>query len=195
MKQKIHAFTLIELLVVAAVIGVLASIAVPNFMNALVKCRVAKVKSDLKALSHSIEVYRMDYQTVLPAVGAFEPSYFERLRPLTTPVAYMSQLPTDPFQPMLSFFMFTEDEAHYWHNQMYVYNRGDVENGGSQTDGQGHLEFPYSIASTGPDHRLKYPYYYYPKGFVMPEWYVYNPTNGINSGGDMFYRSTAFLDH
>jgi type II secretion system protein G len=190
MLNRTKGFTLIELLVVVAVIGVLASIAAVNFSNALIKCRVAVAKSDLKALSQAIEMYRMDNQTVLPAEGAFDPSYFERLRPLTSPIAYMSQLPTDPFQPMTSFFMFEEDAAHLWVNKMYVYNRGDVENGGITAGKDGKFEYPYSIASTGPDHHLKYPYYFFPKGFVKPERYIYNPTNGMNSEGEIFVRSS-----
>lgn len=184
-----QAFTLIELLVVVAVIGVLASIAAVNFSDALIKCRVAVSRSDLKALADSIEMYRMDNQSVLPTQGAFEPSYFDRLRPLTTPVAYMSQLPTDPFQPMESSFMFPEEESHLWYNQMYAYNRGDVENGGSETREDESFNYTYSIAGTGPDHRLKYPYYFYPQGFVKPGRYIYNPSNGIQSEGEIFHRS------
>ncbi len=189
MKRSCLAFTLVELLVVVAVIGVLTSIAVTNFSDAMVRSKIARVQADLKALSTSIEMYRMDNGTVLPANGAFDPAYVERLRPLTTPIAYMAQLPTDPFQPMESPFMFEEDEAHRWENQMYVYNRGDAENGGSQLQNDGNYRYTWSIASTGPDHRLRYPYYFYPKGFVMPEWYVYNSSNGIFSGGEIFARS------
>lgn len=189
MLVRSQAFTLVELIVVVAVIGVLTSIAVPNFSEALVRSKVARVQSDLKALSTSVEMYRMDNGTVLPVKGAFDPAYVERLRPLTTPIAYMGQLPTDPFQPMESPYMFDEDEAHRRENQMYVYNRGDAENGGSQMQDEGNYGFAWSIASTGPDHHLKYPYYFYPKGFVMPEWYIYNPSNGIISGGEIFARS------
>lgn len=195
MKRYHRGFTLMELLVVVAVIGVLASIAVPNFSNALIRSKTARVQSDQKALTTAMEMYRMDNQTVPPVESAFVPGYFERLRPLTTPVAYIASLPTDPFQPMLSPYMVDEEEAHRYENRMYVYNRGDVENGVSQIDDDGGFTFTWSIASTGPDSRLSYPYYYYPKGFVMPEWYEYHPSNGIMSGGNIFKRSLNALNN
>ena len=149
MKRHSTAFTLTELLVVVAVIGVLSSIAVPQFSNALIRSKVARVHSDHMALQTAIELYRLDYQTVLPTEGAFDPSYFDRLRPLTTPVAYMSRLPADPFQPMESSFMFAEEEANRYENRMYVYNRGDVETGISEAEEKARISFTWSLASTG----------------------------------------------
>lgn len=44
-------FTLIELLVVVVIIGILASIAIPNFANTKDKAHVAQMKSDLRNLA------------------------------------------------------------------------------------------------------------------------------------------------
>ncbi len=61
MKSKIHGFTLIELLIVVAIIAILAAIAVPNFLEAQVRAKVSRAKSDQRSLATSIEAYYVDW--------------------------------------------------------------------------------------------------------------------------------------
>jgi type II secretion system protein G len=53
-------FTLIELLVVVAIIAILAAIAVPNFLAAQTRAKVARARNDLRVASGALEAYRVD---------------------------------------------------------------------------------------------------------------------------------------
>ena len=63
-KQKLlencHGFTLMELMVGLAVIGVLVTIAVPNFLNYRNKARIASAISEIKLLEKDIAKYEID---------------------------------------------------------------------------------------------------------------------------------------
>lgn len=58
--MKRRAFTLIELLIVVAIIGILAAIAVPNFMNARMRATITKSISDLKSYQTIQHMYLLD---------------------------------------------------------------------------------------------------------------------------------------
>jgi len=59
-------FTLIELLIVVAIIAILAAIAVPNFLEAQVRAKIARVMSDQRSLATALETYYVD-QNIYPA--------------------------------------------------------------------------------------------------------------------------------
>lgn len=96
------AFTLIELLIVVAIIGILATIAVPNFMNARVRATVARVQGDLGALGSAMEMYQLDnnaYPNFQIPGGQNDLGKYG-LKKLTTPISYIGQgVLWDPFMP------------------------------------------------------------------------------------------------
>lgn len=59
-------FTLIELMMVAAILGLLASIAIPKFANMIVKAKEATVKGNLGGLRSAFSVYYADNEGYLP---------------------------------------------------------------------------------------------------------------------------------
>lgn len=89
-------FTLIELLIVVAIIGILAAIAVPNFLNAQTRAKIAQVESGVKALATAFEMYRIDWGSY--ALHDPNHNYNVWHNGLTTPVSYIAKIPTDVFQ-------------------------------------------------------------------------------------------------
>ncbi|PID73715.1 MAG: dolichyl-phosphate-mannose--protein mannosyltransferase [Desulfobacterales bacterium] len=54
-------FTLIELMIVVAIIGLLAAIAIPNFLTYQCKSKQVEAKSNLGAIANSEEAYLAEY--------------------------------------------------------------------------------------------------------------------------------------
>ena len=227
------AFTLIELLIVVAIIGILAAIALPNFLEAQTRAKVAKVHAELRSLATAIETYCVD-NDVYPegtdnpgkypaAIGAYlgplaKGYYTFRTRGdngqsvgshfagLTTPIAYTTSVPADPFAPKAGAFL------------TYCYrNAKDMNNGWILTsagpdvdllapDGRGNTDAtnPLSTASdkSSParladiNEREVIAFYEGNPAVGRPEDIArlrpylqrlsYDPTNGSVSDGDLF---------
>jgi prepilin-type N-terminal cleavage/methylation domain-containing protein len=112
--QKSKGFTLIELLIVVAIIAILAAIAVPNFLEAQVRAKVARVKSDQRTLATAVESYFVDHGSYPPnhngpaqqtqgAAAGLNPRSFITMTVLSTPISYISNaLLPDPFPSQFS---------------------------------------------------------------------------------------------
>jgi prepilin-type N-terminal cleavage/methylation domain-containing protein len=127
------AFTLIELLIVVAIIAILAAIAVPNFLEAQTRAKVSRAKADIRSLVVGVESYFVDnnnypegtdnpnnYPEMITAylqpLGLANGYYTFRSRGtnklvgrdfanVTTPIAYITTVPTDPFAQQAAGFL------------------------------------------------------------------------------------------
>ncbi|MEZ0492950.1 type IV pilin protein [Kineococcus sp. TBRC 1896] len=70
MQEKDQGFTLIELLVVIVIIGILAAIAIPTFLNQREKAWTRAAQSDLRNAATNMETYFGDNGTYVGGPGA-----------------------------------------------------------------------------------------------------------------------------
>jgi len=167
-----RAFTLIELLIVVAIIGVLAAIAVPNFLNAMLRAKVSRVHADQKAVSTALEQYYLDWNTYvenhdypdeISEIGFFR---------LTSPTPYLSSLPLDPF-PSNSLRNYSEDNPHF------EFGSGNITDYSITWPRQA-----YIMISAGPnlieevDGNTGFPHLVFIRS--------YDASNGLSSGGDIY---------
>ena len=59
--KKREGFTLIELLIVVAIIGIIAAIAVPWFLNAIQRAKQKRTMADMRSIGEALEIYQIDY--------------------------------------------------------------------------------------------------------------------------------------
>jgi len=106
MSRRRLGFTLIELLIVVAIIAILAAIAVPNFLDAQMRSKVARVKGDLRTVALAMEAYFVDSDAYPRhadfGTGTPTDQQYWWWSPLTTPVPYMGPMSRDPFQAPFS---------------------------------------------------------------------------------------------
>jgi len=92
-ENRESAFTLIELLIVVAIIGILAAIAVPSFLNAQIRAKFAKVQSEQRSLRDAYLMYKLDTNGWPKHIDGDLAQH----RFVTTPIAYLSSSIADPF--------------------------------------------------------------------------------------------------
>ncbi len=63
-----HAFTLVEILIVVVILGILAAIAVPQFVGATEEAKISATLTDLHKLRRHLGVYRARNNDQLPEI-------------------------------------------------------------------------------------------------------------------------------
>jgi len=175
--SRYEGFTLIELLIVVAIIGILAAIAVPNFLNAQLRAKIARTESDMRSISVALESYRLDnnlYPQWAEPSGTNKNPVNRRLLGLTTPVAYMSSIPLDHFlygaanQRVND----TQDAAYVTYD--YVDAWSTIKYQKATGLGNSFRCSEWRLASSGPDGLMTY-------GSVPS----FDASNGLRSNGDI----------
>lgn len=176
-------FTLIELLIVVAIIGILAAIAVPNFMNARTRAKVARVVSEQRSIRDAYTQYFMDRNGWPPHIDG-DPAQH---RFVTTPIAYLTTSIYDPFMNnyqgrqlvQWQYFVgqYHVEPAYFWHNGQWP---NLALNNPAYWAQQRNTA--YFIISLGPDIDYDQPY---------DTADLYDTSNGILSSGDILRPITG----
>ncbi|WP_291619538.1 type II secretion system major pseudopilin GspG [Colwellia sp.] len=99
--KKAQGFTLLEVMVVIVILGILASMVVPNLMGSQERANMQKAVSDVTALETSLSLYKMDnydYPTTEQGLEALVEQSDVEPEPRRFPEdGYIKRLPKDPW--------------------------------------------------------------------------------------------------
>jgi len=191
--MKKQAFTLIELLIVVAIIGILAAIAVPNFLNAQVRAKISRAVADLRSIRTAMEMYNIDNNAIIPDPTELgQMGIYQRgarvWMPLTTPMAYINAGAfQDPFVPKESptgnaAWEAVMDGVYHYRNLIWM---REVNSQGAASNADPTAR--YVARSPGPDRW----YIHSPQRLLS--WMAYDTSNGLNSVGDIMTCDKGIL--
>ena len=100
-KRLSNGFTLLEVMVVIVILGILASMVVPNLLGSQERANVQKAVSDITALETSLSMYKMDNYDFPTTEQGLEALVTETdIEPLPRRFpedGYVKRLPNDPW--------------------------------------------------------------------------------------------------
>ena len=77
LKRNESGFSLIELLIVVAIIGIIATIAVPQLLDAIDRGRQRRTMADMRNIATANGTYRVDQGTYASVLTDLEPTYMQ----------------------------------------------------------------------------------------------------------------------
>lgn len=185
-------FTLIEILITVGIIAVLAAIAVPNYQTARTRAKVARTYADLRHVGVAITRFYIDSGGNYPTINTVD--FISRLTPLTTPLAYLAQVPEDPFAEGLPPSFDTKPDWMQAYKIQgtfvrpfpfeYMYRKPTDNWSQICTNYAG---VSWALKSVGPD--------------MVPVWFgskllvVYDPSNGTTSFGDIIITGPGLVEN
>lgn len=98
-KGQVSGFTLIELVIVMTIIGLLAAIAVPMYVQSVRHAKEAVLKEDLRTLRAAIDAYTVDKQKA--------PQSLDDL----VQAGYIKSMPKDPFTSRTDTWVPAQDDT------------------------------------------------------------------------------------
>jgi prepilin-type N-terminal cleavage/methylation domain-containing protein len=189
MKQR--GFTLIELLIVVAIIAILAAIAVPNFLEAQMRSKVSRVKTDMRSMNLAFMAYYTDFGQVVPGTDdpgpqngkswftehpGERPEYTFRLAAGYSEAmiaVYYTDCVYTPLTTPVAYMTSVPHDA-FTKRMPYAYD--------TMTNSEGGLAYSI-VASCGPDFiAADWAWPYNPGNQALP----YDPSNGTKSMGDIW---------
>jgi prepilin-type N-terminal cleavage/methylation domain-containing protein len=184
------AFTLIELLIVVLIIAILAAIAVPNFLEAQVRAKVSRAKTDMRSVALAVESYMVDYSEYPPSpviaqqqLGDKYSAYSFIPNMVTTPIAYIT---SKDIKDVFALKIFDDEHDRiFWQNCKWLHENYNA--GGWQDPYYSSVYYPaygeWKIGTLGPNAD-------YDGGLD-----IYDPTNGTISHGDIYRTQKKVEGH
>lgn len=170
---------------VFAIGGILAAIAVPNFISAQSRVKVATANAEMRNLAVALESYYIDHNSYpLPERSGTTVPWYEGdvgvmghiSRALTTPIFYTSSLPDDPFVPESPYNDWTTDLYRYGTSPQtfwFLYSMGPDQD----------YDTPADLLESLDQMPISFSMLYSHNGGPL---IVYDPSNGTTSNGDIY---------
>ena len=183
LRHRNHGFTLIELLIVVAIIAILAAIAVPNFLEAQTRSKVARVKADFRSIGTALGSYFVDNQAYpYPrSKSVFLPYHYE----LSTPIPYLTSIPGEgPFSIDAPSSGYIPPLNRYY---FYVNYKGWAVSDEKWAIPEPYQIQGYGLSSWGPAGNQSGSQLYPFRPVETRNEFFYDPTNGTVSKGEIAY--------